>query len=310
MHGRNVKIRVNNLVLIILLMTVTCCSERSGNVPGQPGGGADRNAKVVKADASKTGSSDILEIILQQEAGDPIFVVNSKNIILSDGQLEWTVSGIPVSGATGIQFQAMGVKKGDVIQASAMLSGKRIFSNSIEIRNRMPEITSGRFMPEMFRQGDVLYIDVAAEDDDGDPISYKYEWTCNGQPAGQDKKISVPVKRGDEVSVSVTPFDGEEYGKPAVFQRAILNMPPVILGYGEVSFDGRIYSCQVKASDPDNDALTYTIQTAAEGMTINDNTGLIQWNAPNGFKGSVPVTVTVSDGHGGSTSAETKITIK
>lgn len=34
-------------------------------------------------------------------------------------------------------------------------------------------------------------------------------------------------------------------------------------------------------------------------MAINPTTGLIKWNIPQDFKGKAPVTISVTDGHGG-----------
>lgn len=55
----------------------------------------------------------------------------------------------------------------------------------------------------------------------------------------------------------------------------------------------------LKATDPDGDPLTYSLKSAPPGVTINPTTGLIQWNVPPDFKGMAPITVSVTDGHGG-----------
>ena len=64
------------------------------------------------------------------------------------------------------------------------------------------------------------------------------------------------------------------------------------------SFDGKNFSCQVKATDPDNDALAYSLKTAPAGMTIEKTTGLLQWIVPQDFKGKAAVAVVVSDNDG------------
>ena len=75
------------------------------------------------------------------------------------------------------------------------------------------------------------------------------------------------------------------------------NMPPIITEDKRFDFDGNIWSCQLKAPDPDCDSLTYSIKKYLPGMTINPSTGLIQWNMPPDFKGKAKVTVSVTDGH-------------
>jgi hypothetical protein len=294
--------------IVILLFLVACSIDNSGTsgIQKQP----DIASKTSETGVSKADASCILEIVAHQGADDSIFIAVPKNFNPAEGQIEWLINGVSVPGTTSAQFTATGAKKGDVVQACAKTSGVKIVSNSVEIKNKPPGIISGRFMPELFKQGEALYIDVAAQDADGDTISFTYEWTCNGQSAGRDRQISVPLKRGDKISVTATPFDGEHYGKPAIFEKEILNMPPVISEHREISFNGKVYTYQVKALDPDGDPLLYSIKAAADAVSIDPGTGLIQWNVPNGFAGTVPVTVTVTDGHDGSANADFKLTVK
>ena len=50
------------------------------------------------------------------------------------------------------------------------------------------------------------------------------------------------------------------------------------------------------ASDPDaGDTLTFSLDSAPSGMTIDANTGVIQWTPSNEQVGSNPVTVRVQD---------------
>ena len=60
------------------------------------------------------------------------------------------------------------------------------------------------------------------------------------------------------------------------------------------------YSYDVNATDGDaGDVLTYSLNTAPAGMTINAANGLIAWTPTSGQVGSNAVTVRVNDGHGG-----------
>lgn len=58
------------------------------------------------------------------------------------------------------------------------------------------------------------------------------------------------------------------------------------------------YAYQVVAADPDHDPLTFSLDEAPSGMTIDPVTGLISWMPPG--TGTLPVTVRVSDNRGGS----------
>jgi len=47
----------------------------------------------------------------------------------------------------------------------------------------------------------------------------------NGEPAGSLENMDGTIKRGDNVSITITPFDGESYGVPVVIKREIRNLP-------------------------------------------------------------------------------------
>jgi hypothetical protein len=175
-------------------------------------------------------------------------------------------------------------------------------SNIIEIKNAPPEIKRVKILPEIFKPGDTLSVDVSGNDADGDEVTIIYEWTKNGEPAGNGKRLEVPVTRGDKISVSITPFDGDVNGPAVILKREIGNMPPMIIEDRKFWFDGNIYKHQIKATDPDGDVLTYSLKVAPTGMTINSSTGLIQWNAPQDLNKKIPITVSVTDGNGGEAS--------
>lgn len=60
---------------------------------------------------------------------------------------------------------------------------------------------------------------------------------------------------------------------------------------------GQSYSYDVNATDDDGDALSYVLNAAPDGMSINADSGLIAWLPTTA--GDVSVTVEVSDGQGG-----------
>jgi hypothetical protein len=177
-------------------------------------------------------------------------------------------------------------------------SGKEKQSDS---KNTPPEIIRVKLMPEVFKPGDTLYVDVEARDRDGDGITFFYEWFINGELVGTERQLNSPLKRGDKLIINIKPFDGKDYGKIITLKREILNLPPVIVEHKDYHFDGNIWTYQLNASDPDGDPLTYALKEALPGMTI-DNSGLIKWNVPPDFKGKARVTVSVTDGHGGEAS--------
>jgi len=296
---------LNNVLLCALLFLLSCSSQK----PAETGAAGSKTAGSA---ISKTATSVYSIAINPPNASrNTIFYIIPTNFNLSDAKkIEWTVNGATVSDGMATSFKASAAKRGDVVQASVTGPNFQVFSNTVEIRNSPPEITAIKFMPELFRAGDQLYADVTVSDPDGDPVTVLYEWTVDGQPAGRGQRIGVPLKRGNKVLLKVTPFDGMDYGTPAVVESEVANTPPVIVEHADFSFDGTIYTYQVKASDPDGDRLTYSLGASLSGMNINESTGLLTWNVPPDFAGVQPVSVIVNDGHGGTAQYSFNIEIK
>jgi len=284
--------------LIILFSLLSCSSEKPSGVnvqkPLEPGGIAPAATAT-----PVTGSAQYsLQIVPANVTLNSTLSLLSTGFELKDAKIIWTVNGNPVVSTLPNQFKSSETKKGDFIQATATLAGKEIFSNIVKIKNSPPGIISVKLLPESFRPGDTLSVDAATNDPDNDDVTLIYEWTLNSEPAGNTKQIGSPVKKGDKVSIKITPFDGEIYGRPVLLNIKMQNLPPVIIEDKKLSFDGKVCTYQVKASDADNDPLTYSLKEAPPGMTI-DQTGLIKWNVPPDFKGKAPCIVSVTDGQGG-----------
>jgi hypothetical protein len=296
------------LLSVFIFFTIACTSEKPGATGKQLSSGERLTAKS-EALTGKTGSDHVLEITPQNAGREAVFFAVPKDFNLADGQIEWRVNGWAVPGATSSQFSASDLKRGDVVQVSVRRPGLIAVSNTVEIINSPPVITSMRIMPEVFKPGDVIYADALANDVDGDTVTITYEWTLNGQPVGTGRELAAKVKRRDKISVKATPNDGIDSGPVAVLDHEIANMPPVITDHKEFTFDGTTYTYQVKASDPDGDPLSYSLETAVPGMTINEKTGLLKWAVPPDFTGVQGATVVVKDDNGGAAQYTVKITI-
>jgi hypothetical protein len=164
--------------------------------------------------------------------------------------------------------------------------------------NHPPAVDKAKLQIESVNNKDIVRVVAGGTDKDGDEVILGYEWFRNGEPAGEGDTIN-EFKRGDKLSVRITPFDDKDYGSPKTLSMAIDNCPPKINDYKETKFDGNTYMGQIKASDPDDDPLTYSLKSAPHGMTIDPSTGSVKWNVPADFNGKVSFTVSVSDGHGG-----------
>jgi Bacterial Ig domain len=289
------------LGIMLSLVLPGCSSDKQGDlgartdrVQGEKGG-AEKGGQ--RGNAGEARES--LEISPADPTLKSTLTLVSKGMNLAGAKAEWIVNGMTVPGAEGLSFKADGTAKGDTVQAKVTVQGREVLSNIVEIKNAPPELTKVKLMPEVFKPGDRLGVDVSAEDPDGDKVTVRYEWTKNGEPAGDGREIEGQVRRGDKVEVRIAPFDGEVEGTPVILKREINNMPPMIGEGGRFNFDGRVCTYQVKATDPDGDPLTYYLKNAPSGMTVDPETGAIRWEVPQDFGGKVSFTAVVKDGRGG-----------
>lgn len=297
-------------IFLIIVLTFGCSSEKAaeGPKPQQP---ADNISASGDAQQPVAGVTPVysLEIISTDFTRKSIINLVPKGFNLADARITWFINGSPAPGILPNQVNQALIRKNDELQAKALIHGREIQSNLIKIRNTPPELSYVKLMPEVFRPGDSLIIEASGGDIDGDEVKIVYEWTKNGEPAGNSSRMEGTLRRGDKVAVKITPFDGESYGEFGLLHRDIQNLPPVISEDRNFTFDGKTYTYQARASDPDGDSLTYALKSAPPDMSIDQATGLIKWNVPNDFKGEAPATISVSDGHGGEATYNIKVII-
>jgi hypothetical protein len=204
---------------------------------------------------------------------------------------------------------------GDVVTRTAQqgggspVGGEPARAPGAAARNSSPEIRGVRFVGGDGRPGNTLGVEAEGYDPDGDLVQFEIAWQKNGQPAGSGSRLTTPVKRGDKVTVTVTPFDGKERGKSATLFREILNTPPAIEGQEQFQVSDNAVTFHVRASDADGDPLMFSLKDAPAGMSIDRGTGWVRWVTSTGTTGKVPFTVIVSDGSGGESTARFTVTI-
>jgi hypothetical protein len=292
--------KINLFIFFTVCLCFSCSSEKSVKTVA-------RGSLSVGGD---TGTQLELEITPKEATRSSTLNLISRGFDLSGARIDWLVNGTPFTTSVPKQFVGADAAKGDSIQARAVIQGREVLSNSVRILNTPPKIASVKIVPEIIRYGDALGIEAVGSDVDGNSISFLYEWTVNGEPAGNGKSIKADLKRGDKITVRVTPTDGEANGPCVILNREIANWPPIIVEHKEFSSNGSVYTYQVKASDPDGDTLTYSVESPMNGLTIDPSTGLLTWIAPPDFKGDKNITVVVADGHGGIAKYALKFTIR
>jgi hypothetical protein len=292
------------LILSLILAAFAACSEdKPAEAPRAPAQQKSEQTETKKTETKPSPASTQygLSIVPERATRSMMLEVRPRGFSLDDAELVWMLNDTPV-GTPRVEFfdsPDMDLLRGDRIQAVARIGNDEVLSNVVEIENAPPVIRSYRFVPEVFQPGQNLGVEVEAEDSDGDPVTLEYEWMVNDFPAGTGPELGRTIQRGDKFSVTITPFDGIEQGKPFTLTRDVGNLPPRINRHEDYSFDGTTYSYNVDASDPDGDALSYFLKSGPEGMTIDQASGVVAWQVPGDFVGEAKYEVAASDGKGG-----------
>jgi hypothetical protein len=292
------------IVCIILCFFVACSPGKPAQTVSRTPAGPGGDTAGLKGGPAEAQGWYILQITPKEADRTKVLYAVAQGFSPSEAAMEWLVNGKHVSSTSPVQFKAMDAVKGDTVQVKAVFQGKEILSDGVMIRNTPPDISRITILPEIFKPGDTLSVEASGSDIDGDEVDLTYEWTKNGQPAGSAKQIAGTLKRGDQVSVTITPFDGETYGRPVTLYREIRNLPPMVIEDNNFVIKDNVYTYQVRASDPDGDALSYSLKSGPQGMTVNESTGRIEWHVPPTYQGRASYAVLVSDGHGGEAKAD------
>ena len=296
--------------IIITLFLLSCSSDKPDVSKQQAQEPGEVHSQTSQPVGSTTGGSSSLEVVPVNATRTSRLYAVPHGFNLSEAKIEWLVNGALATSLKASEFDASATKKNDKIQARAIMQGKEIVSNIVQIGNSPPDISRVKIMPEVFKPGDTLSVDASGTDIDGDEVTLSYEWTKNGESAGNSRQIQLSLKRGDKLSVKITPFDGTDYGRSGVLNREIVNLPPMITDNRKYLFDGKRYSHQINATDPDGDSLTYSLKKAPSGMRIDSSSGLITWDVTSDFTGKASFTVAVADGHGGEVTQDLTLEIK
>jgi hypothetical protein len=219
----------------------------------------------------------------------------------------WTKNNEEISGGNQNILKSGNFVKGDLIQVRVIPSdgkgeGKPFLSAPVRILNSPPIIQEVRIEPKMAYANDSLKLHIKSNDADGDSIYYTYQWEKNGVVLTDEKAEVLEAGqfiKGDSIAVTVTPDDRESQGSPKRLEPiTILNSPPIMVSSPPTSIEGNDYRYQVKAYDPDDDPIFFSLKSAPKGMEIHKETGLVRWNVQWKDRGTHPIEIEASDKEG------------
>jgi hypothetical protein len=192
------------------------------------------------------------------------------------------------------------------------LEGVPYLTAPVVVVNTPPSLKQIAFEPGQPKAGEKIQLKVDVVDPDQEEVRLKVKWWRNDHlvSEGEDAYLDTNgFERGDRIVASVIPRDSRTQGKEVFSQPYTLaNGPPQFLDSGNPRVIARSLEHTVKAIDPENDPLTFFLETAPPGMTIEEKTGHIRWFIPMEAKGAFRVKVVVKDDHEGWASQELELT--
>ena len=221
---------------------------------------------------------------------------------------QWFVNDVLVAGQTNPTFPAELLRRGQMISVEITPSdgkqkGKPVRTPAAPVGNTAPHITSVVLTPQTVQPGGKLTAEVVASDPDHDRVDLTYRWFRNDAVVKEGEEASFDttgLAPRDKVTVEVTARDSQAMGNMLRSDVVTLgNNAPTIVSTPPAPVTPDQYEYAVRATDFDGDRLTYELETAPAGMTIESATGRIAWMIPPGNRGVFHVKVLAKDGQGG-----------
>lgn len=210
----------------------------------------------------------------------------------NSGSVEWT----PESAQAGTH--PVRIKATD--QGGAV--SEQSFQISVAASNEVPVITSEPLASGYV--GSAYRYQVGASDADGDALTYSLGEAPDGvaiNNTGNLSWIPEPDQTGEHrIQVNVTDERGATARQAFTVAVSATNQAPVIESIPPQG--ARVeqpYQYDAEATDPDGDALTYSLLQAPSGMMIDSGTGNVEWTPAESQEGSATVQLAVADGRGG-----------
>jgi translation initiation factor IF-1 len=293
---------------MVLMFIVGC----SGDAPEKPG--ADNTPPSIRSIiiTPENPHADT-ELRAEVEAHDP------------DGDpvqywYQWMRNGRDIPGATGKTLAAGHCKKGEAISirvtpSDGTLHGEEAFSDPVRMLNSPPTVTAVSIDPELPRRNSTLKAKIEASDPNNDTIAFSYQWVKNGSVLMGEISESLrdsTLRKGDRILLRVSPYDMEGTGEEVVSQEiVILNSAPSITSSPKAQrLKSTLYRYQAMAEDPDGDPITFSLSTSSpQGMTIDPQTGLVQWRIGRNDAGTHTIEIIATDGDEGRCTQKYNLTI-
>jgi hypothetical protein len=141
-------------------------------------------------------SSDCLRIIVQGQAENLPY--------------RWEINGLGVVASQPEELCSDTFKRGDQVTVQVDTT-----SATVVIGNSPPKVTGISTTPQQLYAGTDVEVLPVGEDQEGDPVKFRYQWFINSEAEPFLTEAKLPGDRfvkGDRLQVRITPFDGQDEG--------------------------------------------------------------------------------------------------
>ncbi|MHC5538982.1 putative Ig domain-containing protein, partial [Singulisphaera rosea] len=284
------------------------------------------NQVILRVDDGRGGDAvQSFQITVTDENYPPTITTLPSKIIVANGAYQYAAhatdpngdsltytfdsypSGMTIDHSTGLITWTATTSHGVILRVTDTHGGytlQTFFITVVPVDEHPPVITSNN--PRTSLQiGRTYAYQVLASDPDGDPLTY----TLDTQPAGMSISSTGLITWTPTVAqfganaVSLHVSDGRGGSAPQSFTIKITSQgsdqPPSISSTSPLAaIVGQTYSYALTGSDPDGDPLEWSLVAGPEGMSVNQNTGVLTWSPVTSQIGTQTATVKVDDGQG------------
>jgi len=274
-------------VLCCVMIVSACSREKSAAAPGDS----------LKSTQQSSGK---FTVRILPEAPTVTSDLQVLHAVGGNVSYRWARNGRIMEEETAPLLSRKWFSRGDTVSVTVIADGQEATASTI-INNSPPVVTSVMLSPEQLRRGVDITALPQAVDADGDNMRFSYRWRINGNDVPEDKPVLTgnQFKRGDRISLTVTPYDSSGPGEVFNSKEIIIpNAAPSFVTTPAKDFSGDTYVYQATAEDPDGDPIIYSLVSPPAGMTIDSNTGKIQWKIGGDQAGNHTIEIVAQDPEG------------
>ncbi len=149
---------------------------------------------------------------------------------------------------------------------------------AIAAPDRGPVIERIAILPALPTADADLTVAIEVRDPDGDPVEVDPQWWVDDRPLPRERGRTLArgrFRKGDVVQVAVEASDGQLTTLGRSPRVRIRNSPPSILN--RTRDLERLDGYRIRAEDPDGDVLSFQLDDAPPGLSIDPASGFLRW---------------------------------